>query len=131
MLATAKHGSLGFARGLHQRISFEQLPIRVNIIAPSWTKTGFMPPQIMASIGVDPQEPVFVARGAAYFMANETRRGQMIHIAKGKYREIEESIMLPAAEKVVGVEDGEVMEDDVLAKIIEAMNVFKKKAAAN
>lgn len=88
-----------------------------------------MPPAIMASIGVDPQEPVVVGRAAAYLMADESKKGQMIHVAKGKYREVEESIMLPAAEKVVDVENGGIMEDDTLAKIIEAMGIFKAKSA--
>lgn len=88
-----------------------------------------MPPQIMESVGVETQEPVLVGRAAAYLMADETKKGQMIHVAKGKYREVEESIMLPAAEKVVDVENGGIMEDDTLAKIIETMGVFKAKGA--
>ena len=87
-----------------------------------------MPPQIMAAVGVEPQKPASVGRAAAYLMADDSRKGQMIHIAKGRYREVEESIMLPAAEKVVDVENGGVMEDETLAKIIETMGIFKAKA---
>jgi hypothetical protein len=90
-----------------------------------------MPYPVMQSIGVEPQEPILVAKGAAFLMADESRKGQMIHISKGRYREVEESIMLPAAERVVGVENGEVMEDDTLAKIIEAMGILKKAAGAS
>jgi hypothetical protein len=86
-----------------------------------------MPEKVMTSIGVELQEPVIVGRAAAYLMADEKRKGQGIHVAKGRYQEIEESIMLPAAEKVVGVAKGEVMEDEILAKVIEAMGVFRGK----
>ena len=99
----------------------------MNTLAPSWTKTGFLPPPVIASVGIDPQEPILVGRAAAYLMADETRAGQMLHVANGVYREIEEAILLPAAEEVVDVKNGGIMEDDTLAAIIKAMNPFGAK----
>ncbi|KAI1253752.1 hypothetical protein MGN70_004145 [Eutypa lata] len=116
--ATAKHGILGFMRGMRQVLETEKLPIRINAVAPSWTYTGVVSEKLMNDLGVTGQTPSVVARGAALLMADDTRKAHLLRIDQGKYEEIDEAVLLPAYERIVGEA---VMEDATLARMMEAM----------
>lgn len=49
-------------------------------------------------------------------MADSARNGQAIHVQCGKYQEIDEAILLPAAERIRGPEYP--AEDDVLKRAL-------------
>lgn len=107
----AKHGVLGLIRGL-QPLLHPQLPIRINGISPSWSATGLAPKEFIEMV-IPTQTPAVVAKSVALLMADETRHGQLIYSAQGEFSEIEESVLLPAAERVVG----DMSEDLVLTKL--------------
>lgn len=123
---TAKHAVLGFMRGMKQLLAEHDVPVRVNAIAPSWTRTGVVPEAVMKQLGVSLQEPSAAGRAAAGLMADAARDGQMVHVADGRYREIEEAVLLPASNAIVP-ESGE-LEDTTLRKMMQVMNgVYKDK----
>ncbi|KAK7178890.1 hypothetical protein DPSP01_014199 [Paraphaeosphaeria sporulosa] len=107
----AKHGVLGLIRGL-QPLLHPQLPIRINGISPSWTATGLAPKEFIEMV-IPTQTPAVVARSVALLMADEMRHGQLIYSVQGKFSEIEESVLLPAAKTIVG----DISEDLVLTKV--------------
>lgn len=73
----------------------------------------------MAKIGVEIQTAEAVARGAAYLMADTSRNGNVIHVQLGKYKEIDEAVLLPAFESIKGPDyPGE---DEVLRRLQELM----------
>lgn len=43
-----------------------------------------------------------VARAAALLMADKSRNGNLVHIQLGKYKEIDDAILLPAFESIKG-----------------------------
>lgn len=90
------------------------LPIRVNSLAPSWTATQVLPSlnELLKAVDYDAQSPGVVARAAAYLFADEQRRGEVVYVCGGKYREIEKAVLAPAYEKVKGEgpSDDEVLE---------------------
>ncbi|KAE9570150.1 Short-chain dehydrogenase/reductase ATR7 [Colletotrichum fructicola] len=102
--STAKHAVLGFGRGLFSLLGAASLPIRVNTLAPTWTDSSVLPDLkgLMKKIGVELQPAEAVARGAALLMADASRNGQVIHVQLGKYKEIDESVLLPAFESIKG-----------------------------
>jgi NAD(P)-dependent dehydrogenase (short-subunit alcohol dehydrogenase family) len=110
----AKHGVLGLMRGLHPVLESAKLPIRINTIAPSWTISGLVP-EIIASAGKATQDPEVVARKVAYLMADETRKGQLIYSHDGKYKEIEESVLLKAVDDQIL--NGEISDDEVVKRM--------------
>ncbi|RBA12928.1 hypothetical protein FPRO05_13982 [Fusarium proliferatum] len=116
--ATAKHGVLGFGRGLIPRLQEAQLPIRVNILAPSWTDSNVLPSlkSLLEDIHVEVQPASTVARCAAYLMADTSRNGQLIHVQRGKYKEVDEAVLLPAYRRING---GSPSEDEVLRRLEE------------
>ncbi|KAK1671810.1 short-chain dehydrogenase [Colletotrichum godetiae] len=119
--STAKHAVLGFGRGLIPLIASANLPIRVNTLAPTWADSSVLPDLkgLMAKIGVEIQTAEAVARGAAYLMADASRNGNVIHVQLGKYKEIDEAILLPAFESIKGPDyPGE---DEVLRRLTELM----------
>ncbi|KAK1709982.1 hypothetical protein CaCOL14_011827 [Colletotrichum acutatum] len=119
--STAKHAVLGFGRGLVPLIASANLPIRVNTLAPTWADSSVLPDLkgLMAKIGVEIQTAEAVARGAAYLMADTTRNGNVIHVQLGKYKEIDEAVLLPAFESIKGPDyPGE---DEVLRRLQELM----------
>ncbi|KAK2754505.1 hypothetical protein FQN54_006906 [Arachnomyces sp. PD_36] len=118
--AAAKHGNLGFMRGIRQILSYRKLPIRVNAIAPSYTRTGIVPEAIMDEMGVVMQEPEAAARTALLLMADGSRHGQLIHSAEGKFKEIEDSLLVPVAHEIIGRDKP--TEDDVLMRMLEMMH---------
>ncbi|KFX96424.1 hypothetical protein O988_05312 [Pseudogymnoascus sp. VKM F-3808] len=124
--STAKHGVLGFGRGLARLLDAASVPIRVNTLMPSWTTTSVVPSLdvIMPAINQACQEPVVVARAAAYLMATKDRQGEAVYVAEGLYTEIEKSVLYPAYEKIKG--GGKKTDDEVLANIL----TFAAAAAA-
>jgi NAD(P)-dependent dehydrogenase (short-subunit alcohol dehydrogenase family) len=111
----AKHGVLGWMRGIVPNIQTAGLPIRVNAISPSWTMTGLIPPEVVEATKelCEWQGAEVVARNVAFLMADESRQGQLIYSVGGRYMEIEEARLLVAAREVVGEND----EDRVIAKL--------------
>jgi NAD(P)-dependent dehydrogenase (short-subunit alcohol dehydrogenase family) len=118
--ATAKHAVTGFARGLHPIIVDMKLPIRINTIAPTWTDTAVLPglKETMALIGVEIQSALSVARAAAMLMVNTSRKGELIHVQRGKYQEIDEACLLAAVDDI---RKDYPAEDDVLSRALAAM----------
>jgi NAD(P)-dependent dehydrogenase (short-subunit alcohol dehydrogenase family) len=111
----AKHGVLGWMRGIVPNIQTAGLSIRVNAISPSWTMTGLIPPEVVEATKelCEWQGAEVVARNVAFLMADESRQGQLIYSVGGRYMEIEEARLLVAAREVVGEND----EDRVIAKL--------------
>ncbi|KAF9774079.1 hypothetical protein IL306_007970, partial [Fusarium sp. DS 682] len=114
-----KHGVLGFGRALVARLEAAQLPIRVNILAPSWTDSNILPSlkSLLDEINVEVQPASVVARCAAYLMADTSRNGQLIHVQRGKYTEIDEALLLPTYRRING---NSLSEDEVLGRLEEA-----------
>lgn len=102
--ATAKHGVVGFMRGLVPEIQAQNLPIRVNCIAPTFTHTGLVSRDDMKAIGLEHllQEPITVAESTAILMADASRQGQVVYSAGGRLYEIEESRLLPLIAEITG-----------------------------
>ncbi|RYP67627.1 hypothetical protein DL770_008586 [Monosporascus sp. CRB-9-2] len=115
--ATAKHAVLGFGRGLIPVINEAKLPIRLNTLAPSWTESQVLPnlKEMMESIGAGLQPASAVARAAAYLMVDGSRHGHVIHVQLGKYKEIDEAVLLPAFESIKGKDCPD--ENDVLRRL--------------
>lgn len=115
--ATAKHAVTGFARGMHPILEESGLPIRINAIAPTWTDTGVLPglKQIMDGLKVEVQSSESVAKAAALLMVDSSRKGELIHVQRGKYREIDQAILLPAADQI---RQDYPAEDDVLRRAL-------------
>lgn len=116
---TAKHGVLGFMRGMVPNLQASGLPIRINALAPSWTVTGMVPEGIVHALGADVQGPEVVARSVALLMADEARQGQLIYSWQGRYREVETSILLKAGAEIVGDEG----DDVAVGKLRDAVSV--------
>ncbi|KAG9240187.1 hypothetical protein BJ878DRAFT_430833 [Calycina marina] len=112
----AKHGVLGFGRGLARLMVAASSPIRVNILAPSWTSTNVLPnvAGIMQAVSHRSQSPDVVARLTVLLMIDEKRHGDIIYADDGKYMEIEKAVLLPAFEKIKG--DGP-SDDEILQRI--------------
>lgn len=71
----------------------------------------------MEAIGVELMPASAVARGAALLMADESRNGNLIHVQLGKYKEIDEAVLLPAFESIKGPDYPS--EDEVLRRLQE------------
>lgn len=122
---TAKHGVLGFMRGITPLLQ-PNIPIRVNCIAPSWTTTGLVPEGFIEQVGgIATQTPAVVARSVAILMADSKRSGQLIYSVEGKYSEAEGTLLKAAADIV-----GEANEDLVMAKLLKAMSGYGVSAKA-
>jgi NAD(P)-dependent dehydrogenase (short-subunit alcohol dehydrogenase family) len=115
--AAAKHGVLGLMRGLHPVLKSAGLPIRINTIAPSWTITGLVP-ETIGKAGKKTQGPNIVARKVALLMADDKRNGQLIYSHDGRFKEIEESILLRAVDDIL---DGEVGDDVVVERMVKML----------
>lgn len=115
--AAAKHGVLGLMRGLKPLLDMAKLPIRVNMVAPSWTLTGLVPPEVAAA-GKKTQPPEVVGRQVALLMADENRDCQIIYSYDGRQKEIEQGVFQNALEEVL---DGEVGDDIVVQRLYEMM----------
>ncbi|KAK2598807.1 hypothetical protein N8I77_012194 [Diaporthe amygdali] len=128
--ATAKAAVHGFARALHPCIAAYKLPIRINAVAPTWTNSSVLPglESIMAKIGVEVQPASAVARATALLMADSARHGQSIHVQCGKFKEIDEAVLLPQAEAIRGPDYPS--EDWVLEKAMEILAAEAAKGQA-
>lgn len=102
---SAKHGVFGFMRGMVPNLMTYQIPIRINAIGPNWTASGLVPKETCHAAGVPTQSADVVGRQVAYLMADESRQGQFIWSEQGKFFEIEEAVLLPAAAKLTGWDD--------------------------
>jgi hypothetical protein len=87
-------------------------------LAPSWTDSNVLPSlkSLLEDIHVEVQPASAVARCAAYLMADTSRNGQLIHVQRGKYTEIDEAVLLPAYRRING---GSPSEDEVLRRLEE------------
>lgn len=108
---------MGFGRGLSLVLSASNLPVRVNILMPSWTATQVLPDlgNLLKAVNYEAQSAEVVARGAALLFVDEKRNGEAIFVCGGKFKEIEKAILAPAYDKVKG--DGP-SDDEVLARIM-------------
>lgn len=90
----SKHGVIGLMRGTNMHAKNNNLPLRINAVAPSWTRTGLV--QVSQTqfekLGVISQPPEAVARSVALLATDETRSGQCIYSRGGEYVEMEESM---------------------------------------
>jgi NAD(P)-dependent dehydrogenase (short-subunit alcohol dehydrogenase family) len=109
-VASAKHGVIGLLRSL-TGTGLPSPKIRVNAIAPNWTKSGLVHPAIVSlleQVKATIQEPDIPARSVAICMVDDgseasgrpRRHGQMIFTNGGRYVEIEESILAKTSEIV-------------------------------
>ncbi|KAF4428926.1 hypothetical protein F53441_14039 [Fusarium austroafricanum] len=117
--STAKHAVLGWARGLVPLLGAAQIPVRVNTLAPSWTDSSVLPSlkDLLTAINVELQPASVVARCAAFLMADSSKNGQLVHIERGNYKEIDEAILLPTYGKIKS--EDYPCEDDVLRRLSE------------
>ncbi|EXM15830.1 hypothetical protein RAB80_003812 [Fusarium oxysporum f. sp. vasinfectum] len=118
--ATAKYGVLGFGRGLVPLLKAARLPIRVNTLAPSWKDSNVVLSlkSLLNSINVDVQPASVVARCAAFLMADTTIHGQVVHVQRGKYTEVDKAVLIPAYRKIKG--DDYPSEDEVFERLAAA-----------
>lgn len=113
---TAKHGVLGLMRGLVPLLQPE-IPIRINSIGPSFTRTGLLPDGLVERFGGIPSQGAEVpARSVAVLMADPKRNCQLIYSFDGNQFEAE-GILANAAREVVG----DMNEDIVMAKILKGI----------
>jgi hypothetical protein len=55
-----------------------------------------VPEELLGKLGIHTQTPAVVARAVVLLMADESRRGHLVHVDHGVYKEIDEAVMLPA-----------------------------------
>lgn len=94
------------------------LPIRVNMLMPSWTTSNLLPDLggIMRGINHVAQDGLVVARCAAYLMVDGIRQGEAIYVSDGKYVEIENAVLAPAYNGIIG--EGKPSDDEIMARIV-------------
>jgi NAD(P)-dependent dehydrogenase (short-subunit alcohol dehydrogenase family) len=116
-IACAKHGVLGFGRGLARLMEAASIPIRINTLAPSWTSTNVLPnvAGLMQAVSHRSQSPDVVAKLTAFLMVDEKRHGEVIFVDDGKYTEIEKAVLVPAFEKIKGDAPSD---DEILKRIV-------------
>ena len=120
---TTKHAVLGFMRGMVPTLKAAGTSVRINAVAPSWTATGLIPKPFLEKSGVAWQGPEAVARSVALLMADATRNGQLIYSVEGRYKEIEEGVLLKALSDILGDEQNH---DDALVQVAKtAMEMSK------
>jgi NAD(P)-dependent dehydrogenase (short-subunit alcohol dehydrogenase family) len=88
----AKHGVISLMRGTSVHAKNNNLPLRINAVAPSWTRTGLVTVSQaqFENLGIISQPPEAVARSVALLATDETRSCQCIYSRGGKYVEVEE-----------------------------------------
>ncbi|TKA80005.1 hypothetical protein B0A55_02086 [Friedmanniomyces simplex] len=106
---TAKHGVLGFMRGMVPNLEGSGLPLRINSLAPGLTETGMVPKGVVEAAGHATQSPDVVARSVALLMADETYQGKLIYSDQGKYWEMEDAMLKTVAD-IMGAGDDSIME---------------------
>ncbi|KAI3319893.1 putative 15-hydroxyprostaglandin dehydrogenase [Xylariaceae sp. AK1471] len=126
----AKHGTIGLMRGMHQALEVQNVPVRINAVASSWTGTGMVSEQLLTELGIYTQSPTVVARAAAALMTDESRRGHLIHVDHGVYKEIDEAVMLPAYNSLSHRDT--TSEDESMGRITEAAKaILNAKSQGN
>lgn len=125
--AAAKHAVLGLMRGCVPLLQSHGLAdkIRVNCIAPSWTATGLMAEGLSDTVGKKSQTPHSVARSVALLMADQQRTGELVYIAEGKFREIDQAVLLRTVEKDIFGSD---LSDNEVLMRIQALATAAKQA---
>ncbi|KAH7195130.1 hypothetical protein BKA60DRAFT_601396 [Fusarium oxysporum] len=73
---------------------------------------------LLNSINVDVQPASVVARCAVYLMADTTMNGQVVHVQRGKYAEVDTAVLIPAYRKIKG--DDYPSEDEVFERLAAA-----------
>jgi len=120
--ATSKYGVLGFQRGLLDQLRVRNLEkIRLNSIAPNWTRTNLHDEDWLESIGVRQQDPDSVARGVALLATDTTRHGEVLYIEGGLCLEVEKEI-LAANERITDTTpdgDGHAHDHEIFERIFE------------
>ncbi|KAI7468095.1 hypothetical protein KC351_g13769 [Hortaea werneckii] len=126
---TAKHGVLGFMRGILPALGAAELPIRINALAPDWTATGIISPQLMGILGSQIQGPEVVAEAAALCMVDQARQGQLIYSRGGVHREVEEGVLMPAGREIVGKggQGDDAMLERMMRELMAEMEVQQRK----
>ncbi|KAF2103454.1 NAD(P)-binding protein [Rhizodiscina lignyota] len=122
---TAKHGVLGFMRGMVPLMKAAGVPIRMNAIAPSWTATGLVPDFVLQKAGAALQYPEPVARSVALLMADSGRNGQLIYSSEGRFKEVEDAVLLKCVKEIIGEEE---IQEDTLMKIRAVAIQMRKEA---
>ncbi|OAP61751.1 hypothetical protein AYL99_03954 [Fonsecaea erecta] len=91
---TSKHGVLGFMRGIVPELQARKVTnVRVNCVAPSFTRTSLFTPEMMEFLGLDFQKPEAVSEAVALLAVDATRHGQSIYVEEGRHREVELEIL--------------------------------------
>ncbi|PSR78481.1 hypothetical protein BD289DRAFT_122141 [Coniella lustricola] len=134
---TTKHGVLGFMRGLAIPLqeNFQTktstpgggVNIRINCIAPSWTRSGMVNEQALAACGYTDvlQDAEVVARSVAVLMTDEKRHAQVVYTRQGRFWEVNEAFARLANEMA-----GPLSEDVVLQSLVKfRMEMLAKEAA--
>lgn len=126
----AKHGILGFMRGLVPALAEFPGHIRINCVSPSWTRTGMLHSSTFDHLGYGEQmqDAAVVAKSAVLLMADEKRHGQNIYSRQGKFWEVE-SVFLKAARDIVGDVDEDVVLKAVLKRLAEEKALEAAKQA--
>lgn len=70
---------------------------------------------LLKAVNSDVQSTDVVARAAAYLMVDGKRSGDLVFVWSGRYKEIEQSILVKAYDEVRGEAE---RDDDVLARIM-------------
>lgn len=106
-------------RGLVSPIEAAKLPIWVNILAPSWSNSSIFPAMkpLLSKIGVETQPASALACATGLLMADTSRNGHMIHVEYGKYKEIDQAVLLPLFESIKCPDCPS--EDEVFEKLVE------------
>jgi NAD(P)-dependent dehydrogenase (short-subunit alcohol dehydrogenase family) len=109
----SKHGVIGLLRGASVHLKNNHLPIRINAVAPSWTRTGLVPlsEAQFEELGIVSQAPEAVARSVALLATDESRSGQCIYSRGGEYVEME-APMHAEMLKQFGYQEGSAEEDE-------------------
>lgn len=90
----SKHGVIGLMRGTSVHARNNNLALRINAVAPSWTQTGLVPVSQtqFEKLGIISQPPEAVARSVALLATDESRSCQCIYSRGGEYVEVEEAM---------------------------------------
>ncbi|KAI1428969.1 short chain dehydrogenase [Xylaria sp. FL1777] len=119
--SVSKHGTVGLMRGLHLALTAQNVPVRINALAPSWTSTDMVVDQLVNQFGIYTQPASTVARAAVKLMADESRHGHLIHIDHDVYKEVDET--LRRTYKTFLHKDT-INEDDAMALVVEHMKAW-------
>ncbi|TGJ81273.1 hypothetical protein E0Z10_g7496 [Xylaria hypoxylon] len=121
----SKHGSLGLMRGLHSALTVQNVPVRINAVAPSWTAGGMVVEELFNSLGIYTQPASAVARAVVNLMADESHRGHLIHVDHGVYKEVDEALMLPTYNTLRHKDTAD--EDESMGRAAELMRGWAEK----